>query len=93
VVVESWFSNTPVLQSNVVDPNLVIEDINGYLFDSESIDTCAQKMIKAYTNREALPDLAQKGKELVREKYTYEYLISLYNKTYSKLLDYDDTKQ
>lgn len=85
VVVESWISSTPVIQSRVVDPNLVIEDYNGYLFDTEDPDDCAQKMLKAFNNRAFLPALAENGKALVKTKYTYEYLIELYNKCYKLL--------
>ncbi len=86
VVVESWISDTAVLQSNVVDPNLVIEDYNGYLFPSEDVGKLAEKMILAYSNRHKLPKLAMNGKALVKSKYTYDYLIELYEKTYQRLL-------
>lgn len=87
VVVESWISGTPVLQSDVVDPNLVIEGENGYLFRTEDYLDCATKMKLAYQRRDELPALAAKGKELVINKYTYDYLSSLYAKTYNKLLE------
>lgn len=86
VVVESWISQTPVLQSNVVDPNLVIEDENGFLFQNESADDLAKKMLKAYENRERLSKMAKKGEALVRQRYTYDYLTMLYNKAYDTLL-------
>jgi glycosyltransferase involved in cell wall biosynthesis len=35
-VAESWISDTPVIQSDVVDPNLVVEGENGWLFESEN---------------------------------------------------------
>ncbi len=85
VVVESWISGTPVLQSDVVDPNLVIEGSNGYLFPSEDIDTLGEKMILAVKNRDKLDEMAKKGEKLVREKYTYEYLCSLYESTFSAI--------
>jgi glycosyltransferase involved in cell wall biosynthesis len=86
VVVESWISDTPVLQSDVVDPNLVIEDFNGFLFKSEDIDELSRQMIKAYQNKDKLAELAAHGKILVKEKYTYEYLIKLYTRAYRQLL-------
>ncbi|MDD4666638.1 MAG: glycosyltransferase family 4 protein [Candidatus Cloacimonetes bacterium] len=86
VVVESWISNTPVIQSDVVDPNLVEEGKNGYLFRRESIDECAEKMILAYNNRAQLPAFAEHGKILVKARYTYSYLIGLYNSVYDLLL-------
>lgn len=85
VVVESWISDTPVLQSDVVDPNLVQDGVNGYLFARESISECAAKMIRAYQERDKLAGFAARGKELVQSKYTYEYLISLYNSVYEQV--------
>ncbi|MDZ4122254.1 MAG: glycosyltransferase family 4 protein, partial [Candidatus Cloacimonadaceae bacterium] len=87
VVVESWISDTPVIQSDVVDPNLVVEDFNGYLFPSENEDILAEKMVKAFANRSRLSKLAANGKVLVKTRYTYDYLIDLYSKTYKKLLN------
>jgi glycosyltransferase involved in cell wall biosynthesis len=79
VVVESWISNTPVIQSDGVDPNLVEEGKNGYLFRRESIDECAEKMILAYNNRAQLPAFAEHGKILVKARYTYSFSDGLYN--------------
>lgn len=87
VVVESWISGTPVIQSDVVDPNLVIEDYNGYLFKSENSSELAAKMFLAYHSKNRLNKLAENGKALVKSKYTYEYLIELYDKTYERLLN------
>ncbi len=85
VVVESWISDTPVLQSDVVDPNLVVDDYNGYLFPSEDVNACASKMVQAYLKKERLVLFSERGKALVKTKYTYDYLIDLYGKVYRKL--------
>lgn len=86
VVVESWASGTPVLQSDVVDPNLVVEGKNGYLFKSESVDHLAEKMLTAYDNRNHFNELADAGQRLVRERYSYKYLIKLYSEVYERLM-------
>ncbi len=85
VVVESWISDTPVIQSDVVDPNLVVDGKNGYIFPREDSKTCASKMIKAYKEKDKLAELAQTGKELVEKKYTYRYLTDLYLRVYDKI--------
>ncbi|ARN55845.1 GDP-mannose-dependent alpha-(1-6)-phosphatidylinositol monomannoside mannosyltransferase [Sedimentisphaera salicampi] len=87
VVVESWISGTPVLQSDVVDPNLVEEGVNGYNFRRADVDHLAEKMEKAFRNRADFPELASTGEKLVREKYTYEYLTNLYINTFKSLTD------
>jgi glycosyltransferase involved in cell wall biosynthesis len=86
VVVESWISGIPVIQSDVVDPNLVVEEVNGYLFESENTDELAAKMLKAYANRAGLKEMAEVGERLVREKYTYDYLCELYESTFSAIV-------
>jgi len=86
VVLESWISETPVIQSDVADPNLVEDGTNGYLFENENTGECAQKMLYAYTHKEKLKSMAKRGKKLVKEKYTYEYLINLYQSTYQRLM-------
>jgi len=85
VVVESWASNTPVIQSDAVDPNLVQDGINGYLFESENIEQLSKKMDQAIQEREQLQTMAEHGNQLVRARYTYEYLISLYENQFSEL--------
>ena len=86
VVVETWISETPVIQSDVVDPNLVVEGENGYLFDSESVDSLKRVLLSAYREKEKFAQMAANGKALVLQKYTYEYLISLYTRAYRDIL-------
>ncbi|KAF5033295.1 hypothetical protein DSECCO2_608230 [anaerobic digester metagenome] len=86
VGVERGVRETPVLQSDVVDTNLVEEGINGYLFRSESVAECANKMRLAYNERRNLADMAKHGKDLVYQMYTYDYLINLYNTVYNRLI-------
>ncbi|MDP8231411.1 MAG: glycosyltransferase [Candidatus Zophobacter franzmannii] len=86
VVVESWISGIPVIQSDVVDPNLVQERVNGYLFKSEDVDELSEKMKLAYSERSKLKEMAKVGERLVRERYTYEYLSELYETTFSAIV-------
>ncbi len=86
VVVESWIAGTPVIQSDAVDPNLVCEGENGYLFPSEDVPALAARMKDAHADRERLPVLASAGRNLVRERYTYEALDALYLDAYARLL-------
>jgi glycosyltransferase involved in cell wall biosynthesis len=85
VVVESWISGTPVIQSDAVDPNLVEEEKNGYVFRAGDLDELGEKMIRALAARDRLPALAAAGKALVLQKYTYDYLTDLYLKAYTAI--------
>ena len=86
VVVETWASGTPVIQSDVVDPNLVADGLNGFLFKKGSVENLAEKMDEAYARKGELKRMAGEGAKLVREKYTYEYLIGLYEKAFGRLV-------
>ncbi len=86
VVVESWASGTPVLQSDVVDPNLVKDGENGFLFRSLSVADLSESMVRAYESRDAFEAMAEKGQALVKERYTYEYLTNLYLEKYRELM-------
>ena len=68
VVVESWASHTPVIQSDVVDPNLVEEGVNGFLFEANNSDDLARKLVVAYENSNDSKQLAINGNKLVQEK-------------------------
>ncbi len=86
VVVESWMSGTPVIQSDAVDPDLVDEGKNGFSFPSENVGNLQEKMLRAYRMESELPSMGAEGKKMVIESYTYSELIKLYLKTYSDLL-------
>ncbi len=86
VVVETWASGTPVIQSDAVDPNLVEEGKNGYLFKSENRVELSEKMGRAIHDHSKLGNYAKTGNKLVKEKYTYGYLVNLYETAFHELL-------
>lgn len=85
VVVESWISGTPVLQSDAVDPNLVVEGVNGYGFPANDAAALARKMVVAFENHSRLKGMAAEGRKIVLERYTYEALTDLYLRTYDEV--------
>jgi glycosyltransferase involved in cell wall biosynthesis len=85
VVVDSWATGTPVLQSDAVDPNLVIDGFNGYLFRTEDVEDLAQQIQRAYNNKAGLAELGEHGKALVDDKYSFDYLLKRYLHTYKQL--------
>ena len=83
---DSWAGGIPVIQSDAVDPNLVEEDVNGYIFPKEDIQALSDKMRKAFADRAKLPAMAQKGREMVMQKFTYQNLVEIYEDVYSRLI-------
>ncbi len=86
VVAESWAGGTPVIQSDAVDPNLVEEGINGYVFPNMDVDALAEKMLLAYHNRDNFPQMVAAGREKVYAGFTYEVLIKKYQEVYDRLV-------
>ena len=86
VVVESWAGGTPVIQSDAVDPNLVVEDENGYLFPCGDVNALADKMLASFNNRGKLREMGENGRKLVMDKFTYGNLSDIYETVYSSLL-------
>jgi glycosyltransferase involved in cell wall biosynthesis len=85
VVIDSWANGTPVLQSDAVDPNLVIDNFNGYLFRSGDAEDLAQQMLRAYNGKARLKELGENGKALVSDKYSFDYLLKRYTQVYKQL--------
>ena len=44
------------------------------------------KMRKAFADRAKLPAMAQKGREMVMQKFTYQHLVDIYEDVYSRLV-------
>jgi glycosyltransferase involved in cell wall biosynthesis len=86
VVVETWASHRPVIQSDVVDPNLVVEGENGFLFKSRDVESLANKMQVSYEHRDEFNRMAKNGRKLVENKFNYNYLINLYEKAYQTII-------
>ena len=86
VVVETWASKTPVIQSDAVDPNLVVDGKNGFCFTSEDVDDLVKKMEEAYKSKN-LKEMANEGRKLVEGKFNYGYLINLYNQKFTNLIN------
>ena len=85
VIVEAWAAGTPVIQSDAVDPNLVVAAENGFLFQSENIDALGATMVQAYEQRQLLPQMGQMGQALVKKRFTYPHLIKIYQSVYQQL--------
>lgn len=84
VIVETWASGKPVLQSLQIDPNYVIEGENGYTFSIDNFAELADKMKFFLENRDICEKMGQKGKEIVANKFLYRHLIEQYRQIYSQ---------
>jgi len=85
VVVETWAAGTPVIQSDAVDPNYVIEGENGFLFQRENVDMLTEKMMEAFKKKGDFDKMAEEGRKFVMKNITYENLTSIYSDVYNKI--------
>ena len=86
VVVETWAAGSPVIQSDAVDPNYVIEDKNGFLFQRENVDALVEKMKKAYDARKEFKEMAENGRRFVLKNITYDNLVDIYAEVYNRVV-------
>ncbi len=72
---ESWSFGLPVIQSDSLVPNRVMELVNGWTFESGSVKSLGLKMLDAYRQREKLPLMGKDGYEQVLKLGNTESLI------------------
>ncbi len=84
VVVETWASGRPVLQSNRVDPNYVEEHHHGLTFDVEDQADLSEKLEYLAARPDACRRMGANGKQLVAKQFLYEHLIGQYMETYER---------
>ena len=94
VVVESWASDTPVIHSDAVDPTLVTDGENGFVFPTGSSDGAAASLRLAFAQKTKLPAMGKAGSKVARGHYTYRQLTALYLDRYARLLgDIEPTEE
>lgn len=82
VVIETWASRKPVIQSGKVDPNYVVEGENGYTFDLKNPRDIVDKICLLIENPAKCREMGEKGRKLVEEKFLYPQLIKMYKAHY-----------
>ncbi len=84
VVVETWAARKPVLLSNMVDPNYVVEGENGFTFDVADPQDLCEKLVLMLRDREHCQIMGANGRRLVEEKFQYPHLIRQYMAAYEE---------
>ena len=89
VVAETWVSGKPVLQSNMIDPNYVVEGENGFTFNIESPQDLADKIVCLTRNTELREKMGRNGRDLVKRKFLYSHLAEQYMRVYRECAGID----
>ena len=82
VVVETWASERPVIQSTRIDPNYVKEGENGLTFKIEDPDDLVEKIAHLLREPELCRRMGEAGRKLVEQRFLYPHLIDQYLRTY-----------
>ena len=88
-VLETMMVGKPIVGSNVGGiPELIINNKNGFIFDSYSIDDLYKKMKILLENPKIVDDFSKYSQKLAKENYTetvyYKKIFDIYNKAVKK---------
>jgi glycosyltransferase involved in cell wall biosynthesis len=86
VLIESASIGLPIIATNVVGNNEVVKDqVNGYLFDSENLEVAIEKIKILYNNRCLYDKLAAESFRIYKENFMIENMISKIEVIYQNL--------
>lgn len=86
IILESLCSGTPVIASDVNGvPEIIKNDINGFLVPSKNVDALYNATDKYYHNRELIRSQGEAGKDIVNKYYTKERMIFSYKNIFNSL--------
>lgn len=82
-ILEAWSQALPVLAAAAGGvPELISDNLNGYLVEPENVSALAEKIIRLVRERSGLASVAAAGWKTVREKYTYSRQAQLLSPIY-----------
>lgn len=84
VVVETWASRRPVIQSNRVDPNYVVEGENGFTFDVGDPAGLAARITEILDDPGRADRMGVNGRKLVETRFLYSHLAAQYLEVYRR---------
>jgi len=73
VFVEALTYKLPIIATNIgAIPDMVLDDVNGYLLEPGDVDGIARRLIEMVGNPEKCKEFGQKGYELAMERYNWD---------------------
>jgi glycosyltransferase involved in cell wall biosynthesis len=86
-VLEAWANQTPVLVTNVGhNPAMVKEGTNGFLVEPGNSKALEKGLIRAFRHRRDWPKMGERGRELVKTRYTWEEATKRVVEVYKQVL-------
>jgi glycosyltransferase involved in cell wall biosynthesis len=87
-IIESMASSVPVVASNVGSiPDLVIDDINGYMVRPGDADGFAEAIMKIISNQEEAKRMGMAGYQMAKNNFSTDALKSNYERLFIELMN------
>ncbi len=87
VVIEAMASGTPVIVSSAGSlPELVENNVNGYVFKDGDINDLSKKIIKVVNSKVLIKKLGMNGRKIVEQKYNWNSIAINTRKIYSSYM-------
>lgn len=82
-ILETMEIGKPIIGSNIGGiPELIEDNINGYLYEFNNVNILKEKMTKLFNNKNYVKEFSKNSKQLFEEKYSasqyYKQIIALY---------------
>ena len=82
---EAMACEVPVIASNAGGlPEIVHDDVNGYVFDRAALDLMADRAIRLLRDEPRRLGMGRRAAELVRERFCAEQIVPLYERAYER---------
>jgi len=83
-IIEAIFAGLPIVATNVGGVSELIKDNkNGFLVNSNSIEELVQKMIYLIENPVKIKEMGEEGQKIAKENFTLDKMIKNYEELYS----------
>ena len=87
-VIQAFAAAKPVVGYNLDGtPEVVKDGETGYLCEAEQSLPVALSVVKLLKNKEKAREMGEKGRELVREKWDWRYMVKCLEEDYQTLLE------
>lgn len=87
VIIEAGLMKTPVIASNVGGiPEIIDDEKNGLLFESENIEELKKKIIRLYNDKELSKKLGENLQKKISEYFTTDKIIPQYEQVYRNVI-------
>jgi glycosyltransferase involved in cell wall biosynthesis len=89
-LLEAGQMNLPLIASNVGGiPEIIIDNVNGFLVDSNESHLFAEKIIKLVSNKELRLSMGRKSKQIITMKFSEDKVTSQINEIYKGLIKHE----